>query len=472
MNNIIPVLMCGGSGTRLWPVSRSSEPKQFHALAGQSSLFQQTVQRFRTEQYAEPIIVVNTSHRDLALREIGQLSTGAARLLVEPCVRSTGPAIAAAAALIAEEDPDRLMLVAPSDHIMEQADLFSQAVAQAAQAAQQGRIVLFGIRPTHPETGFGYIKIEEAFDSASFKVAGFVEKPVRAVAEKLVAGERHLWNSGIFMFTARTILDELERHAPEVLACARRALTLAQRGNDTIRLAAEFDTAPVISIDYAVLERSDRLVCIPVSPEWRDLGSWSALWDIGSKDGNGNVSRGDTLLQDVRDSYVHGNSRLVAVMGVEKIVVVDTADAVLVSSLDQAQNVGRLAAELAASKRSEASLHRKVRRPWGSYESLRVGETFQVKHIIVDVAGRLSLQYHHHRSEHWTVVSGTARVTVGERVFVMTANESVYIPKGDVHRLENIGDEELHLIEVQCGTYLGEDDIVRLEDQYDRIVAI
>jgi mannose-1-phosphate guanylyltransferase/mannose-6-phosphate isomerase len=472
MNNIIPVLMCGGSGTRLWPVSRSSEPKQFHALAGQSSLFQQTVQRFRTEQYAEPIIVVNTSHRDLALREIGQLSTGAARLLVEPCVRSTGPAIAAAAALIAEEDPDRLMLVAPSDHIMEQADLFSQAVAQAAQAARQGRIVLFGIRPTHPETGFGYIEIEEAFDSASFKVAGFVEKPVRAVAEKLVAGERHLWNSGIFMFTARTILDELERHAPEVLACARRALTLAQRGNDTIRLAAEFDTAPVISIDYAVLERSDRLVCIPVSPEWRDLGSWSALWDIGSKDGDGNVSRGDTLLQDVRDSYVHGNSRLIAVMGVEKIVVVDTADAVLVSSLDQAQNVGRLAAELAASKRSEASLHRKVRRPWGSYESLRVGETFQVKHIIVDVAGRLSLQYHHHRSEHWTVVSGTARVTVGERVFVMTANESVYIPKGDVHRLENIGDEELHLIEVQCGTYLGEDDIVRLEDQYDRIVAI
>ena len=472
MNNIIPVLMCGGSGTRLWPVSRSSEPKQFHALAGQSSLFQQTVQRFRTEQYAEPIIVVNTSHRDLALREIGQLSTGAARLLVEPCVRSTGPAIAAAAALIAEEDPDRLMLVAPSDHIMEQADLFSQAVAQAAQAAQQGRIVLFGIRPTHPETGFGYIEIEEAFDSASFKVAGFVEKPVRAVAEKLVAGERHLWNSGIFMFTARTILDELERHAPEVLACARRALTLAQRGNDTIRLAAEFDTAPVISIDYAVLERSDRLVCIPVSPEWRDLGSWSALWDIGSKDGNGNVSRGDTLLQDVSDSYVHGNSRLIAVMGVEKIVVVDTADAVLVSSLDQAQNVGRLAAELAASKRSEASLHRKVRRPWGSYESLRVGETFQVKHIIVDVAGRLSLQYHHHRSEHWTVVSGTARVTVGERVFVMTANESVYIPKGDVHRLENIGDEQLHLIEVQCGTYLGEDDIVRLEDQYDRIVAI
>ncbi|MBQ0822442.1 mannose-1-phosphate guanylyltransferase/mannose-6-phosphate isomerase [Microvirga terrae] len=472
MNSIIPVLMCGGSGTRLWPVSRSSEPKQFHALAGQSSLFQQTVRRFRTEQYAEPVIVVNTNHRDLALREIGQLHAGAARLLVEPCVRSTGPAIAAAASLIAEEDPDRLMLVAPSDHVMEQAEIFSEAVAQAAKAAQQGQIVLFGIRPTQPETGFGYIEIGEAFDDASFKVRGFVEKPARAVAETLVAGERHLWNSGIFMFTARTILDELERHAPDVLACARHALALAQRGNDTIRLAAEFDTAPVISIDYAVMERSDRLVCIPVSPEWRDLGSWSALWDIGSKDGNGNVSRGDTLLQDVRDSYVHGNSRLVAVMGVENVVVIDTADAVLVSSLDQAQNVGRLAAELAASKRSEAALHRKVRRPWGSYESLRVGETFQVKHIVVDVAGRLSLQYHHHRSEHWTVVSGTARVTVGEKVFVMTANESVYIPKGDVHRLENIGDEELHLIEVQCGTYLGEDDIVRLEDQYDRIVTI
>jgi mannose-1-phosphate guanylyltransferase/mannose-6-phosphate isomerase len=471
MDNIIPVLMCGGSGTRLWPVSRSSEPKQFHALSGEASLFQQTVQRFHTDQYAEPIIVVNSNHRDLAMREIGQLNRGAARLLVEPCVRSTGPAIAAAAALIAEEDPDRLMLVAPSDHIMEQAEIFSHAVAQAAKAARQGRIVLFGIRPTHPETGFGYIELGEAFDDASFKVGGFVEKPVRVAAEALVAGERHLWNSGIFMFTARTILEELERHSPEVLASARRALALAQRGNDTIRLAAEFDTAPVISIDYAVMERSDRLVCIPVAPEWRDLGSWSALWDLGSKDDKGNVSRGDTLLHDVRDSYVHGNSRLVAVLGVENVVVIDTPDAVLVSSLDQAQNVGRLAAQLAASKRSEASLHKKVRRPWGSYESLRVGETFQVKHIVVDVAGRLSLQYHHHRSEHWTVVSGTARVTVGERVFVMTANESVYIPKGDVHRLENIGDEELHLIEVQCGTYLGEDDIVRLEDQYDRIVA-
>jgi mannose-1-phosphate guanylyltransferase/mannose-6-phosphate isomerase len=472
MDNIIPVLMCGGSGTRLWPVSRSSEPKQFHALSSNESLFQQTVQRFRTEQYAEPLIVVNTSHRDLALREIGQLHTGSARLLVEPCVRSTGPAIAAAAALIAEEDPDRLMLVAPSDHVIEQTEVFSQAVSQAAAAARSGQIVLFGIRPTHPETGFGYIEVGEAFDGASFKVAGFVEKPKRTVAETLIADGRHLWNSGIFMFTARTILEELERYAPDVLACARRALSMAQRGNDTIRLAADFDTAPVISIDYAVMERSDRLVCIPVSPEWRDLGSWSALWDVGSKDGNGNVSRGDTLLQDVRNSYVHGNSRLVAVMGVEKVVVIDTADAVLVSSLDQAQNVGRLAAELAAAKRQEASLHKKVRRPWGSYESLRVGETFQVKHIIVDVAGRLSLQYHHHRSEHWTVVSGTARVTVGERVFVMKANESVYIPKGDVHRLENIGDDELHLIEVQCGTYLGEDDIVRLEDQYDRIVTI
>jgi mannose-1-phosphate guanylyltransferase/mannose-1-phosphate guanylyltransferase/mannose-6-phosphate isomerase len=471
MDSIIPVLMCGGSGTRLWPVSRASEPKQFHALTGETSLFQQTVQRFRTELYAEPLIIVNNNHRDLALREIGQLRTGAVRLLVEPSVRSTGPAIAAAAALIAEENPDRLMLVAPSDHLMEQAEVFSQAVSQAAQAAQQGQIVLFGIRPTHPETGFGYIETGDLFDDASFKVAGFVEKPKRAAAEALVAGGRHLWNSGIFMFTARTILEELEKYAPEVLASARRALVLAQRGNDTIRLAADFDTAPVISIDYAVMERSDRLVCVPVSPDWRDLGSWSALWDVGSKDGSGNVARGDTLLHDVRNSYVHGNSRLVAVMGVEKIVVIDTADAVLVGSLDQAQNVGRLAAELAAAKRPEANLHRKVRRPWGSYESLRVGDSFQVKHIIVDVAGRLSLQYHHHRSEHWTVVSGTARVTVGDSISVMTENESVYIPKGAVHRLENIGDEELHLIEVQCGTYLGEDDIIRLEDQYDRIVA-
>ncbi|HYP05010.1 MAG: mannose-1-phosphate guanylyltransferase/mannose-6-phosphate isomerase [Pseudomonadota bacterium] len=472
MDNIIPVLMCGGSGTRLWPVSRSSEPKQFHALSGDSSLFQQTVQRFRTDQYAEPLIIVNTNHRDLALREFGQLNTGTARLLVEPCVRSTGPAIAAAAALIAEEDPDRLMLVAPSDHLIEQSEVFSQAVARAAAAARQGQIVLFGIRPTHPETGFGYIETGDAFNESSFKVSGFVEKPKLADAETLVSGGKHLWNSGIFMFTARTILEELERYAPEVLACARRALSMAQRGNDTIRLASEFDTAPVISIDYAVMERSERLVCVPVAPEWRDLGSWSALWDVGTKDGNGNVLRGDTILHDVRDSYVHGNSRLVAVMGVEKLVVIDTADAVLVGSLDQAQNVGRLAAELAAAKRPEASTHRKVRRPWGSYESLRVGESFQVKHIIVDVAGRLSLQYHHHRSEHWTVVSGTARVTVGENVSVMTANQSVYIPKGDVHRLENIGDEELHLIEVQCGTYLGEDDIVRLEDQYDRIVTI
>ncbi|MBB4039006.1 mannose-1-phosphate guanylyltransferase/mannose-1-phosphate guanylyltransferase/mannose-6-phosphate isomerase [Microvirga flocculans] len=472
MDNIIPVLMCGGSGTRLWPVSRSGEPKQFHALSGSTSLFQQTMQRFCSEQYAEPLIVVNSLHRDIALREIGELGTRTARLLVEPCVRSTGPAIAAAAALVAEEDPDRLMLVAPSDHVIEQVDIFSRAVAHAAVAARQGRIVLFGIQPTHAETGFGYIEAGEPFDDSSFMVAGFVEKPKRAMAEDLVANGRHLWNSGIFMFTARTILEELERYAPDVLACARRALSMAQRGNDTIRLAADFDTAPVISIDYAVMERSDRLVCVPVAPDWRDLGSWSALWDIGGKDGNGNVARGDTLLQDVHNSYIYGNSRLVAVMGVEKLVVIDTADAVLVSSLDQAQNIGRLAAELAAAKRPEASLHKKVRRPWGCYESLRSGETFQVKHIIVDVAGRLSLQYHHHRSEHWTVVSGTARVTIGDKVFVMTANQSAYIPKGDVHRLENIGDDELHLIEVQCGSYLGEDDIVRLEDKYDRIVTI
>jgi mannose-1-phosphate guanylyltransferase/mannose-1-phosphate guanylyltransferase/mannose-6-phosphate isomerase len=463
--------MCGGSGTRLWPVSRAGEPKQFHALSGGRSLFQQTVQRFSTEIYAEPLIIVNTNHRDLALREIGELKSGPARLLVEPCVRSTAPAIAAAAALIAEEDPDRLMLVAPSDHLIEQAEVFSEAVAQAVQAARQGQIVLFGIRPTHPETGFGYIEVGDYFDEGSFNVAGFVEKPKRAAAEALFAGGQHLWNSGIFMFTARTIMEELEKYAPDVLACAKRALSQAQRSNDTIRLAADFDTAPAISIDYAVMEKSDRLVCTPVSPNWRDLGSWSALWDVGSKDGNGNVAQGDTILHDVRNSYVHGNSRLVAVMGVEKIIVVDTADALLVGSLDQAQNVGRLASELAAARRPEAQLHRKVRRPWGSYESLRVGDGFQVKHIIVDVAGRLSLQYHHHRSEHWTVVAGTARVTVGDRVFEMTANESVYIPLGDVHRLENIGDEALHLIEVQCGTYLGEDDIVRLEDQYDRIIA-
>lgn len=471
MDSIIPVLMCGGSGTRLWPMSRVSEPKQFHAFSGQRSLFQQTIQRFRTSQYAEPLVIVNNNHRDLALREIGELQTGPVRLLVEPSMRSTAPAIAAAAALIAEQDPDRLMLVAPSDHLIEKVELFSDAVGQASRAARQGQIVLFGIRPTHAETGFGYIEIGEQFDDISFRVAGFVEKPKRNLAEMLVAGGDHLWNSGIFMFTARTIMAELERYAPEVLSCAQRAVSGAYRSNDTIRLSAEFDSAPVISIDYAVMEKSDRLVCVPVAPDWRDLGSWSALWDAGSKDGNGNVAQGDTVLRDVRNSYVHGNSRLVAVMGVEKIVVVDTADAVLIGSLDQAQNVGRLASELASARRPEANLHRKVRRPWGSYECLRIGDCFQVKHIIVDVAGRLSLQYHHHRSEHWTVVSGTARVTVGDSIFVMSANESVYIPKGDLHRLENIGDSELHLIEVQCGTYLGEDDIVRLEDQYDRIVT-
>jgi mannose-1-phosphate guanylyltransferase/mannose-1-phosphate guanylyltransferase/mannose-6-phosphate isomerase len=472
MDNIIPVLMCGGSGTRLWPVSRASEPKQFHALSGEKSLFQQTVQRFRTELYSEPLVIVNKNHRDLALREIGELQAGPVRLLVEPSVRSTAPAIAAAAALIAEEDPDRLMLVAPSDHLIQKAEIFSNAVSEAAHAARQGQIVLFGIRPTHAETGFGYIELGEFFDAMSFRVAGFVEKPKRAVAEVLFAGGQHLWNSGIFMFTARTIIEELEKYAPDVLLCAQRAVSLSHRSNDTIRLSSDFESAPAISIDYAVMEKSDRLVCIPVSPDWRDLGSWSALWDVGAKDGSGNVAQGDTILHDVRNSYIHGNGRLVAVMGVEKIVVVDTADALLVSSLDQAQNVGRLASELAAVRRSEANLHKKVRRPWGSYECLRMGGGFQVKHIIVSVAGRLSLQYHHHRSEHWTVVSGTARVTVGDKILIMAANESIYSPKGDVHRLENIGDEELHLIEVQCGSYLGEDDIVRLEDQYDRIITV
>ena len=465
MGNIIPVLMCGGAGSRLWPVSRSGEPKQFHARLSGESLFQQTVQRFRACLYSEPLILVNADHTDLVLREVRHLNTGSARLLVEPCMRSTGPAIAAAAALIAEESPDRLMLVAPSDHVIGQSEVFSQAVSQAAAAARQDRIVLFGIRPTHPETGYGYIELGKAFDSSGFKVASFVEKPTRDVAETLVAGADHLWNSGIFMFTARTILEEFDRYAPDVLTSVCRALSMAQRNGDTIRLADDFGAAPIISIDHAVMERSDRLVCIPVAPEWCDLGSWSALWSVGLKDENGNVSCGDTLLQDVRNSYVHGDSRLVAVKGVERVVVIDTPDAVLVSSLDQAQNVGLLAAELAAARRPEANRHKKVRHRWGSCESLRTGEAFQVNHIIVDARGSLTLQYHHHRSGHWTVVSGAARVTVGERVSVMKAGESVYIPKGEAHRLENFGDDELHLIEVRCGTCLGEDGIVHLEDQ-------
>jgi mannose-1-phosphate guanylyltransferase/mannose-1-phosphate guanylyltransferase/mannose-6-phosphate isomerase len=473
--SIVPVIMCGGSGSRLWPLSRIDHPKQFHALDGEDSLFQATVRRLSGSPFARPIILVNQRHHDMTVGQLAEMGVEAGAVVVEPAIRSTGPALAAAALVAATHFADALVLAVPADHIVRDPGKLLEAVAAAIPAASEGRIVTFGIEPEGPETGYGYIARGAGIDGASgvFAVASFIEKPSREKAEQLIAAGGHYWNAGIFLFAPAVMLEELARHAPRVLEAARAALPLAAVGARRIELAADaYESAPNVSIDNAVMERSERVAVVPTAPGWCDVGAWSALWDIGGKDDGGNVVSGDAILRDTRDSYVHAQSgRLVALSGLDDVIVVDTKDAVLVTRRDRAQGVKEIVAELVAAGRDEAVSPKRMERPWGNYESLVLAAGFQVKHIMVKPGGRLSLQFHYHRSEHWTVVGGTAQVTVGDTVSILQPNQSTYIPLGAVHRLENPGKVDLHLIEVQCGDYLGEDDIVRVEDAYGRALA-
>jgi mannose-1-phosphate guanylyltransferase/mannose-6-phosphate isomerase len=465
------VLLSGGSGTRLWPVSRESFPKQFWPLVSDRSLIQETVSRGMGDGFASPIVVCNNVHRFMVAEQLRAAGVVHPRIVLEPVGRNSAPAIAAAALIVAEQDPDAVLWMMAADAAIADVPALHLALASAVAAARAGRIVTFGMRPTGPETGYGYIEVGEALPGLPgvHDLARFVEKPDAEAAARLSVTGRHLWNSGMFVFTAATLLAELERHAPDVLAALRPAVTARVQDLDFIRLDPEaFAAVPNISLDYAVAERTDRAAVVPADLGWSDVGSWGALWDLGEKDSAGNVAVGDVLLEGANNCYVRSDGIVTAVVGLHDAVVVVTEDAVLAMHRDRAQDVKRVVDRLRAAGRREAVAHNRSYRPWGFYESLITGDRFQVKRIVVAPGEMLSLQKHFHRAEHWVVVSGTAEVTRGGEVMLLRENESVYLPLGSVHRLANPGRIPLTLIEVQSGSYLGEDDIVRIEDTYGR----
>ncbi|KAF1690359.1 mannose-1-phosphate guanylyltransferase/mannose-6-phosphate isomerase [Pseudoxanthomonas taiwanensis] len=464
---LVPVLLSGGSGTRLWPLSREAYPKQFLPLVGNESMLQETWRRVAELAGAAPLVVANEEHRFMVAEQLRQAGARPAAILLEPVGRNTAPAIAVAALQATADGGDPLLLVLPSDHAVRDREGFHRAVRTASAAAGQGRLVTFGIVPTGPETGYGYIKA--APGDGVRPVERFVEKPDAETARAYVASGEYFWNSGMFLFRASRYLEELERFRPDILAACRRAFAGASRDADFVRLEREaFAASPSDSIDYAVMEKTGAASVLPVDVGWSDVGSWSALWEVAEHDAEGNAHHGDVVALGCRNTYAWTDRRLVALIGLEDVVVVDTDDALLVAHRDRVQEVKDVVAGLKRDGRGEAVLHRKVYRPWGAYDSIDTGERFQVKRITVKPGASLSLQMHHHRAEHWVVVRGTARVTRGDEVLLLTENQSTYIPLGVKHRLENPGKVPLELIEVQSGSYLGEDDIVRFEDVYGR----
>ncbi len=465
-----PVLLSGGSGTRLWPLSREAYPKQFLPLVGEDTMLQATWRRVAALAGADgPIVVAGEDHRFLVAEQLRQVGAPNPAIVLEPAGRNTAPAIAAAAlqAMAAGDDP--LLLVLPSDHVVRDGEAFRRAARAAMPAAEAGALVTFGIVPDAPETGFGYIQADaDEAEGGVRRVLRFVEKPDAATAQGYLDAGGYYWNSGMFLLRASRYLEELQRFRPGIVAAVRAAFDAAARDGDFIRLDREaFAASPSDSIDYAVMEHTDAAMVLPVDIGWNDVGSWSALWEVSEQDGVGNAHHGDVIAIDSRNSYAYAR-RLVALVGVDDLVVVETDDAVLVARKDKVQQVKEVVARLKADQRSQAALHREVHRPWGSYDSVDMGDGFQVKRIKVKPGARLSLQSHARRAEHWVVVRGTARVTRDNDVFELFANQSAYIPMGAKHRLENPGGDILELIEVQSGDYLGEDDIVRYEDQYGR----
>ncbi|MFG6668624.1 mannose-1-phosphate guanylyltransferase/mannose-6-phosphate isomerase [Halomonas sp. HNIBRBA4712] len=476
---ILPVILSGGSGSRLWPVSREYYPKQFLNLHRDDvSLLQEAALRLEHVPGAEqPLVVCNEEHRFLVAEQLQQIGLKKSRILLEPCGRNTAPALALAALWVSQTDPEAELLVMPADHVIQQGEAFARAIEQGRELAQYNRLVTFGITPTSAHTGYGYIKRGRA-RAAGFNVEAFVEKPDRSTAQGYLESGDYLWNSGIFLFKASTYLEALERHAPDILESCRAAFEQRAEDMDFLRIdEAAFKACRSESIDYAVMEHTRQAAVVPMSPGWSDIGAWDAIHALSAdQDPNGNAVRGDVLLQDTRNSLIHSDSRLVAAVGVNDLVIVETDDAVLVADRRRAQQTKQIVEALKQAGRREFQSHRTVYRPWGHYRTMEITEGFQVKEIVVKPGGALSLQMHHHRAEHWVVVKGTAKVTQGKQPgadaalssFLLSEDQSTYIPLGTVHRLENPGVIPLKLIEVQTGSYLGEDDIVRYNDKYGR----
>ncbi len=465
MTTIHPVVLSGGSGTRLWPLSREHYPKQLLGLIGQQTLLQQTLARLDgLPDVAAPIVVCNEEHRFLVAEQVRAPGRQVGRIILEPVGRNTAPALTLAALELTGKGSDALMIVMPADHVIRDVAAFHQALREAMALAEAGSLVTFGIKPSAPETGYGYIR-----KGADHKVAQFVEKPDAPTAERYVACGEYLWNSGMFVMRAAAWLEEIGRLRPEMLRACREAFDAGAADADFYRVNKEaFVSCPSDSIDYAVMEKTERAAVVPLDAGWSDIGAWSALWQVSPQDASGNVLQGDVFALDTSNALLISQSRLLAAVGLKDTIVVETPDAVLVAHKDHAQKVKDVVAHLKRQSRNEHLEHRRVYRPWGSYEGVDSGERFQVKRLVVKPGASLSLQMHHHRAEHWVVVRGTARVTRGEEVFLLSENQSTYIPIGAKHRLENPGTIPLEIIEVQSGSYLGEDDIVRFQDVYNR----
>jgi mannose-1-phosphate guanylyltransferase len=464
-----PIILAGGTGSRLWPKSRAALPKQFLSLTSDNTMLQDTINRLDGCQAENPIVVCNDAHRFLVAEQLRQNGTEHGGILLEPIGRNTAPAIALAALHATQTGDDPVLLVLAADHLIQEQIAFHSAIEKAKTLAEAGHLVTFGIVPQQAHTGYGYIQRGDAFD-VGFTVQKFVEKPDLTTAQTYVDSGEYYWNSGMFMFKASAYLDALEKHAPNILAVCKAAIDTESKDLDFIRIDPEiFAKSPDDSIDYAVMEKTDKAAMVPLDAGWSDVGSWSSLWETAeNKDENGNVIIGDAILEGVSNSYINSEQRLISVIGLDDVVVVETKDAVMVAHKNKVQDIKNVVNKLKKEKRPEFEFHREVFRPWGSYDSIDNGERFQVKRISVKPGEKLSVQMHHHRAEHWVVVSGTANITIGEETNLVTENESVYIPIGEVHALENPGKISLELIEVQSGSYLGEDDIVRFSDRYGR----
>jgi len=469
---IIPVILCGGSGTRLWPLSRKAYPKQFIDLTGSGrSMLQETWLRLQgVPDLGAAVIMCNAENRFLVAQQMQDIGADLNAVILEPCAKNTAPAVTCAALHIAASNPDATMLVLPADHLITNEAALHESLLAASAAAEHSHLVTFGVVPTHAETGYGYIcKTKSLAGLLASGIEEFVEKPDLATAQQYLAGGNYLWNSGMFMFKAARYLEEIGEQAPTILDACKLAVDHARRDLDFTCLDdASFNACPEDSIDYAVMEKASARAVVDLDAGWSDVGSWSSLWDVKQKDSAGNVSIGDVVALDTSDSYVHSEHRLVATLGIHNAVIIETADAVLVADRERVQDVKAVVSQLKSSGRDEGTTHKIVYRPWGSYETICLSERFQVKKIIVTPGHKLSLQKHHHRAEHWIVVAGTAQVTCEDKVFTLSEDQSTYIPLGHKHRLENKGKIPLELIEVQTGSYLGEDDIVRYDDVYGR----
>ena len=469
---IFPAILSGGAGTRLWPMSRESYPKQLLPLVSRRTMVQETALRFPANDiFAPPLVVCSNEHRFLIAEQLRQIGISPTGIILEPVGRNTAVASAIAALLVHDTDPDALTLVLPADHAIQDLPPFLQAVRNAVPAASDGRLVAFGVAPRSPETGYGYIRRGPVRDAVSnvYDVAAFVEKPSLSRAESYLAEGDYYWNSGMFLFRPRAFLDELGRYEPQVLSAAEQAMRAGYRDLDFFRVQKEsFEASPSISIDYGVMERTALATMVPIDVGWTDVGSWAALWQLADRDDAGNAAIGDVLLEDVHNAYVRSEGILTTVIGLDDIVLVVTDDAVLVSSMDRVQDIKSIVNRLKDDNRLEAQTHRKVYRPWGSYQTVDLDERHKVKRLSVQPGGRMSLQKHYHRSEHWVVVKGTAQIDRDGETHIVGEYESIYIPAGVEHRIENPGKIPLEIIEVQAGSYLGEDDIVRTQDDYGR----